>query len=511
MSCKIRIQNVNTYIEGVFPKDEVDRALSFYVKGFYMSDRYRLCPRSHCKNKIIQKTGRCCKCGTPRSWDGRKLLLQGGSRTTYFPTGCLSIVAAILAQFGFKPEYIDERVVVATVDPNEAYSLILRDPDDQLRTRTPWAHQQSAIAAALSYHRGVIQVPTSGGKTSIMAGLSKILNTNGVILINKTTLAAQIRREISAMIQEPVGFIGSGKFEPERLTVCMTQSLVGGLGMEKGSVSIPEFEAFVKSTQMLILEECHHASSNSWYTLCKEFKNAYYRYGVTGTPFMRTAGDDILLVGATGGLIYEVSEEELIKDGKLAQPIIHFYRIDKPGSITDEATYQEAYELGVVQNEYLNKLVGQITTNLAREQKQILILSERLEHIRNIEKHLQETEYVVLTGDTPQAEREIAINRFEKGEIQVIVATQIFDEGISIQNIDAVIRTGLLKTPIKTKQQVGRGQRTKNRTKTKVHIIDFFHTTNKYLTNHSEEHYNAYTQLRYPITVEEQALTTIDN
>jgi superfamily II DNA or RNA helicase len=509
MTCILKIHNDHTYIDGVFPRDEVDKAVSYFRSGFYMSERYRLCPK--CKQKIIQKTGRCCKCGTPRAWDGRTRLMLGGKKTSYIPTGCLPIALDVLHRYGFKPSFEDLRGEPTTPPAEEAYKLILRDPDDPNKERIPWPHQQNAIEAALSYHRGIIHIPTSGGKTVVMAALAKLLACTGIILINKITLAAQIRREVSGMLGEPVGFIGSGIFEPQRINVCMTQTLAGAVGLINDQPINQEIAQIIKNCKLLILDEAHHSSSNTWYKLTKYCQNAYYRFGLTGTPFMRSAGDDILLVASTGPLIYEVEEQELIRQGLIAQPIIHFYRIDKPINLTDEMSYQDVYQLGVVSNEQLNKIALENIKALAQQGAQILVLAEHIEHIDSISKGLGKTEHEVLTGTSSQAQRQINIDRFQRGDLQVILASNIFDEGISLHNIDVVIRLGLLKTSIKSKQQVGRGQRNKkNKKQNVVHIIDFYHTTHKYLQEHSQAHFDTYVSLKYPIVHETETLKDID-
>jgi superfamily II DNA or RNA helicase len=518
MSCLIRIQNVNSFIEGNFPHAEIDRALSAFLPGAFMSKLYRFCQQCAKKglgSKIVQKTGKCSRCQSPRAWDGRRHLLLGGKGPQYFPTGCLPIVADILVKKGIAAIYRDERGSVHHPDAKEAYKATLFDPHDPGKIIKLWPHQQDAVFSALTYERGVIQTPTSGGKTYMMSAISKILGLPTCIFINKTSLAKQLREEISIMTGEPVGYIGSGVFEPERITIGMTQTLCAMLGIidsKSEMTDIKEAQAaqFIESTQLVMLDECHHASSQSWFTLTKAFKNAYYRFGLTGTAFMKDEIDDLLLMGATGNLIYTVEEKRLIGEEKIARPIIHIYTIDKPLALdAPDITYQEAYRTGVVENDNLNKLVAAITKNLVKNNAQILILSEQLDHVTNLSKHLEGVDHEILTGVTPMKERDYAQERFENSDLPVIIATNIFDEGISIHNIDVVIRTGLLKTDIKTKQQVGRGQRNKKNKANIVHIIDFFHTTNQYLENHSKSHLKMYKSLEYEIIMEDKPLEKI--
>jgi superfamily II DNA or RNA helicase len=511
MRAILRVRNDFTFIEGTFPRVEVDKALSYYLPGFFMAPRYRDCQNPMCrknKQRISNKTGRCPVCQKPRVWDGKKHLLLGGKfGTPYFPTGCLTVVARILTETGVQTIYMDERVKPLTTVPEAAYNLILNG-------RTPWPEQQQAIAAGLLYERGVIQTPTGGGKTTIMSGIAKLIPLPTVVLINNTSIAEQLRAEFEALLEEPIGLIKGGVFEPQRVTVAMTQSLMNALSLDKESLEgklppIPEALELVKATQLLMMDEAHHGSSDSWYTLAmKAFVNAYYKFGVTGTAFMRAAGDDLMLIGATGGLIYEVPEQQLIKSGRLALPIIHFYKINEP-EIDPAATYQDVYQTGVVENVRLNKLASDIIKNLWQD-AQILVLCERLEHIERLEYFLKGVKYEVLTGDSSTEDREEVKEQFIKGKVKIIIATKIFDEGVSISNIDVVIRMGLMKTSIKTKQQVGRGQRIKKDKPNVVHVIDFLHTSHRYLAEHSLEHFNMYERLQYPIILEQEPLTSLD-
>lgn len=509
MKALIRIQNIVCFIEGTFPEKALDDALSFHVNGYLFSPLYAKCKK--CVTYINRFTGRCNKCNRPRAWDGKKHLLQGG-RKPYFPTGCLPLVVRLFAALGIEAVYADERVKPSFSPlPDEAFKMVLSSGPDSL-----WQEQREAIFAALTFGRGVIQMPTGSGKSRVLAGLSKIIPYPTVILINNQSIAKQLQDEISEHIEEQVGIIKGGVFAPERVTIAMTQSLFNGV-----EASDQDTLDFVKAAINLMLDECHHTSSNTWYALCKAFVNAYFRFGVTGTANMRTGNDDMLLTGATGGILYEASEEEMIKQGKLALPIIHFYRIDAEDDNNileqkntkktkkDKEPYQQAYKRHVADNIRLNKLCAQIITNL-HDKAHILVLFELKDHINNVSALLPNVEHTILTGEEDIEYREEIKSLFAEGSVKVILATKIFDEGVSINNIDVVIRMGLMQTSIKTKQQVGRGQRKKQGKSNVVHIVDFLHTSQADLVKHSLAHYEFYEKMKYPIILETEPLSSLD-
>ena len=511
MKTVLRIQNINTFIEGDFPRVEVDKALSYYIPGFFMSKLYRICQR--CPGgfqKINAWSGKCPVCGARRVWDGKKHLLLGGKLgKPYFPTGCLTVVASVLEQNGLQAVYIDERSPCLRPSPEDVSRVSLIDPKDATKTRTLWGHQSEAVGAVLKYERGVIQIPTSGGKSSVLSAVCKLVPEPAVILINNKSIAKQLHDEVEAMLGEDVGLIMGGVFEPRRVTIAMTQSLISLLSLDKKSKkekipALPEAVEFANRIRVLLMDECHHASSDTWYTLCNYMKNAYYRVGVTGTAFMRASGDDLLLIGATGGLIHEIPEQELISLGIIARPIIHWYRIPEPNNIPEDAKYQDVYNLGVVNNLYLNRFAAMKIKEKYDNGSQILVLFRFLDHIKNMEAELDDgIEYEVLTGEDDLDRREMVKSRFITGKLKVILASGVFDEGVSIENIDDLFRMGLGKGDTQSKQQVGRSQRLKKGKPQECHIHDFLHTTHRFLTEHTFAHFKLYRDLGYEQILEE--------
>lgn len=200
----------------------------------------------------------------------------------------------------------------------------------------------------------------------------------------------------------------------------------------------------------------------------------------------------------------------MIDKGIIASVIVHFYTIDQPDDLVD-CDYKTAYDKGVVNNTKLNKIIASLTANLAEKYK-ILVLLERQEHFENIEKQFEVEEfddYAMLTGKDKQEIRLNTIKDFTNGELSTILASKILDEGVTMPSIDVVIRGGCMKTNIKSKQQVGRGQGAKQGKKNEMHVIDFLINTNKYLANHSKERFDLYHGLGYKILFEKDILTEL--
>lgn len=500
------------------PFVDVDKLLSYMIPGAFMSPKYRLCPVKTCKQNINPKTGKCKKCFTKRAWDGKKHFLLGGKTSPfYFPTGCISDVIGLFKSKSMEYKITDTREKPLPVDISSVDTLTLIDPDDVTKIRVPWEHQLEAIRAALKATRGLIVVPTRGGKTTIMSGILKILNVPSAIFINNVSIARQLQEEIGLMLGQEIGFIGNGEFNPQFITICMVQTMMNELSLgekqkKEGIPKNPLVVEFVKGIKAMFHDEVHHIGDNSWYSMTKEFINAFYRFGLSGTIEMRSDGDDLLTQAATGRIVYEIKEQVLIDKGLISKPIIHFYEIPEPNDIEEDAEYKDAYEKGIVENEYLNKLTAQLAVNLHKEYK-VLILFERQEHILNLQKQFELLGFdgfEVLTGkDNKQSYRKSIIQEFALGDLQVLCASKILDEGVTMHAIDVVIRLGCMKTDIKTKQQVGRGQGAKKGKANVVHIVDFLVNTNKHLAKHSEIRFNMYHGLGYEIKFEKEILTTL--
>jgi len=66
-------------------------------------------------------------------------------------------------------------------------------------------------------------------------------------------------------------------------------------------------------------------------------------------------------------------------------------------------------------------------------------------------------EIEVMHGDIPQIQRELVLDRFKKGRIQVLAATDVASRGLDIPNVDLVVQT---EPPVETETYIHRSGRT---------------------------------------------------
>ena len=152
--------------------------------------------------------------------------------------------------------------------------------------------QQLAVTPLLQHENGILSVPTAFGKTVIGISLIAEQKCNTLILVHLYTLLDQWKKSIEQFleinealpelenkrgrkkIRSIIGQIGSGK---------NTSSGIIDIALVQSLVHNDEVDEIIKNYGMVIVDECHHASSLTFEKVLGSV-NARYVYGLTATP-----------------------------------------------------------------------------------------------------------------------------------------------------------------------------------------------------------------------------------
>jgi superfamily II DNA or RNA helicase len=432
--------NVDTKIVGKYPVDIVHEITSYKIPGAEHSPRFRA-----------------------GEWDGRKKFLNRFNNT--FPTGLSGDVLRALRQAGEKVKVTDERVKPKFGKPIKVSAGYEDRP-----------YQVEAIEKSIQVSRGILNIATNGGKTYIASRIISKTNLNTLFLVHRKELMYQTKAEFEQVLGIKVGVIGDGKYDPQKITVAMIPTLTQNLRKHK---------KFFQSIEMLFADECHHLGSSTWFNIFEHAKNAYYRFGLSGTPTGRSDGGGMFLQCATGKMICSVTNKELIDEGVSAKPHIYMQECTVE---EDEGKWQHIYKSQIVENTHRNSLICDWIEKYIKEGLQTLVLIEQTEHGRNLQKMMKKRGYDVpfTHGSSNKKFREQCLVDFKEGKIQTMIASTIYDEGISVDGIQVAIFGGSKKSPIGYMQRVGRGLRRKKNGENKVIIVDFFDKGQKHLEKWSE-------------------------
>lgn len=448
-----------------------------------------------------------------RGWDGHQRFLQRG----YFPTGLLHRVSKELYARGFESTWRSQFQSHVSVDlikvKHFLHGITLRD------------YQVEAVRMALNMKRLAIQCPTGSGKTEIGAAIVKTIRAPTLWLVHRKELLFQTAERLQERIrakQGAIGMIGAGKNEPGFVTVGMVQSLQNAFAPD-----------FWRRWQVLIIDECHHISAETWLEIADRCVNCVYRYGLSGTIETGNESRDYKLEGATGPLYVAASTMELAEEGFLAKPLIKMIKI---GGTTTYPTYEqireavypewrsnpralmkmggklfaEAYKRGIIENEKRNTAIVTLAENHLAGGAKVLILCTRLAHGKKIQKKIQMKNLAAcwLHGKEKDSTRQRTLKEFREADHgMVLIASTIFDEGVDIPEVDVLILTGGGESFVKSIQRVGRALRPKKNTDY-VLIYDFLDGRDPshkkdYLAKHTQARINDYKAQAFDVKIQE--------
>ncbi len=446
MKVQIEVGAIHSRISGSYPRYQIDKALSAYREGYFFSKAFK-----------------------KKRWDGKKHFL---TMTGRFPTGLLPRVKYILKKSKTAYEVVGRSNGLRGVVPVESLpdGTVMRD------------YQIDAQVAFLRRGRGVWEHATGSGKTESAIALCKALNVQTMVLVRGLDLMTQTRKRFRRRLKEPIGVLGGGKRPQghERVVIASVDTLSASLRRKL-------IQPVLKQTQLLIFDETHHAAATTWQkiaTICP----ARYRLGMSGTAFTGRKERDMSLEAVTGPRIHRVTSTELIKRGILAKPTLTFVKIDEDKPNWDMSSWAQAYQDLIVKNKTRNTAIAMQCKSWYKEgHRRILVLVRSIKHGELLKRAII-LPTVYLHGSHDLAHRQRFLKKFRRGEFPVLIASTIFDEGIDIPEIDALVLASGGKSRIKTIQRLGRGLRKKatiDGTGGQLPVLEFVDYGNQYLLRHS--------------------------
>lgn len=415
-----------------------------------------------------------------------------------FPTGMLPKVIRVLEKYQFAYEVIDLR------EPTNP-SVKFLAPTGKYEHIKPRPYQSNAIDNAIFRKRGIIRIACGGGKTLCAGEIIKNLERRTVFLVNRGGLLYQAKEVFEQMLGVPIGQIGDGVVDIQKVNVVMIQTLVRHLGKEyepfdeedsnddKTDVEqhAQQIQDVLDGTEVLFLDECHCIGAKTAYECVNAFRSAEWRIGLSATP-VREDGKTIFFEACIGDRLADISFTYLIENGFLVRPYICFVRLD--GNVlplTTKKRHNTIYQEAIVKNEYRNMMAVCEAQNLCLDGHKPLILVQHVKHGNILHEAFPESEFIY--GHHKIHERKDALKRFSAGKIPAIIATTILDEAIDIPACDAVIMAGAGASYVRTIQRMSRAMRLDPDNPKKDHcvIIDFF-DEDKYLSRHCYVRQNTY-------------------
>ena len=376
--------------------------------------------------------------------------------------------------------------------------------------------QQEAASQMLSFDQGILSAATAFGKTVVCCDLIASRKVNTLILLESSALIDQWLEAINRflIIEEelPEYKTKTGKIKKRKALVGVLQgakdsttgiidiAMVGSVFGKNG------FHPKMQEYGMVILDECHHAASETIQKILREIK-AKYIYGVTATP-MREDGLEKINYMLIGPIRYKFSSKERAKEQGIEHLVYpRFTRCVCPRDTNRDIN--EAYEL-IRDDKLRNQQIIDDTKRCLDERRCPVILTRYKEHARNL--YIQLKDYAehafLLLGDLSPREKKSLFSEMksisETESILIVATGKLLGEGFDYPRLDTLI----MATPIAGKSVVEQYAGRLNRDyegKNRVIVYDYIDVHIPVFDRMYGKRLRAYKQIGYHVYQSEHA------
>jgi superfamily II DNA or RNA helicase len=397
--------------------------------------------------------------------------------TNQFPSGLLPMILVDAAKAGFLCEVEDIRGPAPCFIDDFADLDWLRD------------YQKAAAWAAADAGRGLIKVPTAGGKTEIFVGLTRILPCEWLFVVHRSSLTGQGARRFELRTGEKAGEWSGGEWHPgsANVTVSTFQALHSSLRSKDAKVK-KRCKEFLSTMRAICVDEVHGVPADSFYKVAMSMPNCYYRFGLSGTPLDRGDKETLRTIGAIGPLVYKIKAKVLADAGVLTMPTVYMIPCKQEG--TTSADWHTTYRQFIVESTVRNALVVEMTK---RAVKPCLLFVDQLDHGLDLMSQLEHQGFRVgfVHGEHWEEKRSQFIKELVDAKIDVLISTVVFQEGVDIPELESIVNAGGKASTVGVLQRMGRGMRVA-KGKSGFEVWDIKDRGQEWLQNHANDRLKAY-------------------
>lgn len=292
-------------------------------------------------------------------------------------------------------------------------------------------------------------LPTGAGKSYAAGFMLRTAAANGHrcwFIVHRRELLRQTERTFQALGID-YGVIAAGRPpSPSKLVqICS----MGTLMRRIDKLTAPHFIA---------LDEAHHVACKSWSDVVKKLKVAYI-VGLSASP---CRSDGRGLGEYFGAIVRGLGIRELIARGFLSP-----FRTFAPPTVDTSGLHTRGGDYKTEESEALMdtpSITGSAVAEYRKlcDGKRAIVFCVSIEHSKHVAAQFREAGYAALhiDGTTDDQIRDMAIDDFERGAIQILCNVDLCGEGLSINAIECVILLRPTQSLAVYIQQVGRGLRT---------------------------------------------------
>jgi DNA excision repair protein ERCC-3 len=299
---------------------------------------------------------------------------------------------------------------------------------------------------------GVIVLPCGAGKTMVGLGVMARLKTHTLILTANVSALRQWRDEIldkATLGADQIGEYSGHEKEIRPVTLTTYQLLTYRRARDEGFL---HFNLFLEHDWGLIIYDEVHLLPAPIFRATAELQ-ARRRLGLTATLVREDGGEDDVFT-LIGPKRYDVPWKDLERQGWIATARCTEIRIPLP------AERRMQYAVADVRAKFRLASTNPLKRSLLREliaehrDDKVLVIGQYLDQLEEI---ASDTGAPIITGKTPQAERDVLYERFRGGNLNLLIVSKVANFAIDLPDANVAIQvSGTFGSRQEEAQRLGR-------------------------------------------------------